>query len=144
MNELKLYTCEHCGNMIYMIEDSGITPECCGEPMQEVEVNTMDTVSEKHVPVISIDGSNIHVKVGSIPHPMLPAHRIERIVLVTDHGLYVRELEGSEAPEAVFVICGDENVLAAYAFCNLHGLWMAERRECGCVLVKDCSHKKEV
>ena len=37
MENLKLYRCEICGNLICMIEDSGMVPECCGLEMTRVK-----------------------------------------------------------------------------------------------------------
>ena len=34
---MRFLKCEKCGNVIGMIEDSGVTPECCGEPMVEAK-----------------------------------------------------------------------------------------------------------
>ncbi|MBQ2309562.1 MAG: desulfoferrodoxin, partial [Erysipelotrichales bacterium] len=31
-----------------------------------------------------------------------------------------------EAPEAKFVLAEDEKAVAAYEYCNLHGLWKKE------------------
>ena len=33
MNERKIYVCEHCGNMVEMIKDSGVPIVCCGQKM---------------------------------------------------------------------------------------------------------------
>ena len=35
---MRFLKCEKCGNVIGMIEDSGVTPECCGKPMVEAKV----------------------------------------------------------------------------------------------------------
>ena len=36
------------------------------------------------------------------------------------------ELAAGQAPRASFRLAPMEQVAGAYAFCNLHGLWMAE------------------
>lgn len=33
----KYYKCEVCGNVFEVIEDSGVTPMCCGEDMKEMD-----------------------------------------------------------------------------------------------------------
>ena len=58
-------------------------------------------------------------------HPMVEAHYIQFICLVTDKGVYFRNLRPEQAPEADFAI-GDEKPLAVYEYCNLHGLWVTE------------------
>ena len=123
---LKLYKCAHCGNIVEMVEDKGVNPVCCGELMQELVANTTDAAQEKHVPVIEQEGSKVVVKVGSVEHPMLEEHHISFIAVVFEDGSYaVKELEHTGEPVAVFPI-GSAKPVAAYEFCNLHGLWKAE------------------
>ena len=40
--------------------------------------------------------------------------------------LQKRGLKPGEKPEAVFALAEGETVVAAYEYCNLHGLWKAE------------------
>lgn len=126
MCEVKFYLCKHCGNLVGMIQSSGAPIVCCGEPMTELKANTVDASQEKHVPAVEIDGDKVTVKVGSVPHPMLPEHHIAWIYLQTEQGGQRKCLEVGGAPEACFkVACGDKPV-AAYEYCNLHGLWVKE------------------
>ena len=78
----------------------------------------------KHVPMIEQDGDTVTVKVGSVEHPSLPAHYIEWILLETEQGFQIHYLKPGMKPEAVFKV--NEAVVAAYEYCNLHGLWKAE------------------
>ena len=78
----------------------------------------------KHVPVISVDGDTVTVKVGSVEHPSLDTHYIEWIVLVTTGGFQIHYLKPGMKPEAVFKV--NEEPVAAYEYCNLHGLWKAD------------------
>ena len=86
--------------------------------------NTTDGAYEKHVPVIEQHGDHVTVKVGSVAHPMLDVHYIEWIVLETASGFQKMDLKPGDKPEAEFAVT--EPVLAAYEYCNLHGLWKAE------------------
>ncbi len=88
--------------------------------------NTTDAAGEKHVPVIEAAGDTVTVKVGSVEHPSLDAHYIEFIVLVTEGGMQMKWLKPGMKPEAVFKLAEGEKDLAAYEYCNLHGLWKAE------------------
>ncbi len=124
MKELTIYRCNTCGNLICMLEDSGVVPVCCGQSMQKLSVNSTDASIEKHVPVIKAEDSQVRIYIGEITHPMLPDHHIEWIFLLTSQGFYCRSLKADEYPEAVFTVYPDETVLSAYAFCNLHGLWV--------------------
>ncbi len=94
-----------------------------GEAGEEIVANTTDGAYEKHVPVIEQSGDHVTVKVGSVAHPMLEQHYIEWIVLETATGYQKKDLKPGEAPEADFAVT--EPVIAAYEYCNLHGLWMA-------------------
>ncbi len=91
---------------------------------EEVIANTTDAAQEKHVPVVETEGETVTVRVGSVEHPSLDAHYIEWILLETSGGMQMRWLKPGMKPEATFVV-GDKPV-AAYEYCNLHGLWKAD------------------
>ena len=84
--EQKFYICKHCGNIIVKIKDSSVPVVCCGEPMSEIVPGVTDAAVEKHVPVWSVENGIVHVKVGSVEHPMLPEHYIEWVSLRTKQG----------------------------------------------------------
>lgn len=121
----KFRICRHCGNLVGMIHDSGVPMICCGEPMAELEANTVEASVEKHLPVVSVDGDRISVSVGSAAHPMVEEHYIQWIYLQTEHGGQRKALNPGDAPEAVFTVTDDKPV-AVFAYCNLHGLWKTE------------------
>ena len=127
--ELKLYRCAHCGNIIFKVVDKGVPVMCCGQKMEELVPNTTDGALEKHVPVVEKtphgSGSSVTVKVGSVEHPMLPEHYIEWIALETQQGSQIKHLKPGEKPQAVFALAEGDQAEAAYAYCNLHGLWKA-------------------
>ena len=123
--EFRFYICKHCGNIIGMIHSSGVPVVCCGEPMVPLAPNTVDASQEKHLPVMKVEGDRVTVTVGSVAHPMLPEHHIEWIYLQTEQGGQRKCLQAGDAPEAVFALANDKPV-AAYAYCNLHGLWMTK------------------
>ena len=121
---IKFYICKHCGNIIAFAKNTGVPVKCCGENMTPIEPNTTDAAQEKHVPVITREGDIVTVRVGSAEHPMIDAHYIEWIVLETKQGNQRKVLSPGAAPEAKFALCAGDEVVAAYAYCNLHGLWM--------------------
>ena len=123
MKKLTMYRCSICGNIICMVEDSGVIPECCGLEMTPLEVNTKDASAEKHVPVVDRDGSGIKVTIGETLHPMTADHHIEWIAVLTNYGAYFREMNITDQPTVTFRLCREENVNAVYAYCNIHGLW---------------------
>ena len=122
----QFFICEKCGNMIAMVKSSGVPVMCCGQKMTELIPGTSDGAHEKHVPVFTVEGNQVHVKVGEVAHPMLDAHYIEWISLQTKQRNQRKELHPGEAPEACFALCEGDEVEAVYAYCNLHGLWKAE------------------
>lgn len=69
MAERKFFICKHCGNIVGMVFDAKVPMMCCGEKMTELVPNTTDAAQEKHVPVVTVDGNMVTVKVGSAAHP---------------------------------------------------------------------------
>ncbi len=122
---MKFYRCETCKNIVTFLNESGVPLMCCGKKMTELVPGTTDAAQEKHVPVVEVQGSQVRVKVGSVEHPMLDAHYIQFIALETSLGAQIRWLKPGQAPEAVFALAEGEQVIAAYEYCNLHGLWKA-------------------
>lgn len=122
---MKFYVCEHCGNKITFVEDKGVPVMCCGQKMTELVANTTDAAQEKHVPVVSVEGNQVKVSVGSVEHPMLDEHSIQWICVETNKGSQIKYLNPGEKPEAAFVLADGEEVVAVYEYCNLHGLWKA-------------------
>ena len=122
---MKFYRCNHCGNIIAYVEDKGVPVVCCGEKMGELVPGTTDAAQEKHVPVIEKAGNLVTVKVGSVSHPMTEEHHIAWIVLETKQGKQRKALDHTGKPEAVFALVEGDEVVAAYEYCNLHGLWKA-------------------
>jgi superoxide reductase len=123
--EMKFYICEHCGNMVAMVKDSGVPVMCCGQKMKEIVPGTTDAAVEKHVPVWEVRDNKVLVTVGAAEHPMLPEHYIEWIAVHTRQGNQRKTLQPGEAPRACFALCEGDEVLAVYAYCNLHSLWKA-------------------
>lgn len=99
---------------------------CRNAEIEELIPNTTDAAGEKHVPVITKDGSKVHVAVGSVEHPMLESHYITWIVLETKNGSQQVDLKPGMKPVADFVLAEGDEVVAAYEYCNLHGLWRGE------------------
>ena len=123
----KLLHCETCGKVVEFIGgcEGGCPTICCGKPMTELKANTTDAATEKHVPVVEIEGNTLKVSVGSVLHPMLDAHYIEFIILETDKETRRIDLHPGETPVVTFDIT-NAKPLRVYEFCNLHGLWVKE------------------
>ena len=122
----RFYRCAHCGNIIAFVENKGVPVMCCGEKMQEIIPGTTDAAQEKHVPVIRQDGRKVTVTVGEVEHPMLEEHYIQWISIETKEGNQRKILKPGEAPKAEFMLTENDELIAVYEYCNLHGLWKAE------------------
>lgn len=122
---VKFLKCSVCGNLVEVINESGVPMICCGKPMEEIPANTVDASQEKHVPVVTIVGDEVTVNVGSVEHPMIPEHSILWVCLEGKETVQKKYLTPDMKPEAKFKLSGDVPV-AAYAYCNLHGLWKTE------------------
>lgn len=122
---VKFYKCLKCGKIVGEIVSTKAPLECCGEPMVELVPNTTDAAEEKHVPVVNVEGDKVTVKVGSVEHPMAEDHYIQWIYIATEYGGQRKALKPGDRPEATFALA-DDKAIAAYAMCNLHGLWKAD------------------
>jgi len=121
--KISFYECKKCGKVVAMLKGSPCDTMCCGEAMTELTANTTDAAVEKHVPVVTVNGNTVEVNVGSVTHPMEEKHFIEWIALETKNGNQLKYLKPGDAPKAVFALTDGDEVVRAYAYCNLHGLW---------------------
>ena len=112
--------------MIGMIKSSGVNVVCCGDPMTELKPNTVEASQEKHLPVVTIEGNIVKVKVGSVEHPMTEEHHIAWIYLETEQGGQRKKLAVGSKPEAEFALAGGDKAVGVYEYCNLHGLWLTK------------------
>ena len=116
--EQKFLICEHCGNMIAMVKDTGVPVMCCGQKMTEIIPGTTDAAVEKHVPVYTVDGTTVTVSVGSTAHPMLPEHYIEWVSLQTKQGNQRKLLKPGDEPKVCFA--------SRSSLCILQSPWTLE------------------
>ena len=125
MKETKFFICEKCGNLMTLINESGVPVVCCGQKMTRLEAGTVDASREKHTPVVDVKENEVSVLVGSVIHPMSEEHNIAWVYLKTDKGGQIKHLLPTDEPRVSFTL-RDERPLAAYAYCNLHGLWKTD------------------
>ena len=126
MKEMKFYICEHCGNIIGKIHDAGVPVVCCGQKMTELVPGTVEASVEKHIPVVTVEGNQVKVQIGSVEHPMIPEHYIMWVYMQTTVGGQLKNLLPGTAPAVTFALTEDEKPVAVYAYCNLHGLWKTD------------------
>ena len=125
MKNEKFYICRTCGNLINVINASGVPMMCCGKPMEALEPNTVEASGEKHIPAVTVEEGAVHVMIGSVEHPMVDVHYIEWVYLQTENGGQRINLKPNQEPKVTFLL-GNEKPVAVYAYCNLHGLWKTE------------------
>jgi superoxide reductase len=121
--QLQVYKCEVCGNIVEVLHGGKGELVCCGKPMVLRKENTVDAAKEKHVPVVEKVDGGFKVKVGSVPHPMEEKHYIEWVELIANGKAYRQFLKPGQTPEGIFKI--DAAGVVAREYCNLHGLWKA-------------------
>ena len=125
MKNEKFYICRTCGNLVNVINASGVPMMCCGKPMEALEPNTVEASGEKHIPAVTVEEGAVHVMIGSVEHPMVDVHYIEWVYLQTENGGQRINLKPNQEPKVTFFL-GNEKPVAVYAYCNLHGLWKTE------------------
>ena len=118
---LGIYKCEICGNIVEVIHTGDGELVCCGQPMKLLAEKTQDQGKEKHVPVVEKTAQGIKVKVGSVPHPMEEKHYIEWVELVAGGKAYRQFLKPGAAPVAFCPVQAGQ--VTARELCNIHGLW---------------------
>lgn len=123
MDKLSFFRCPMCGNIVVYVKNSSVPVVCCGKPMVEIVANTVDASKEKHVPVVDVFKNSVMVTVGSEPHPMIDSHYIEWIALKSRSGFQIHYLIPGEQPGYEFYVRDIDQPVAAFAYCNLHGLW---------------------
>ena len=131
---MKHYTCRFCGNLVAMINDTGRNIGCCGTDMREVTPTVgelRDEKGEKHTPFIEKKGNTVRVTVGpqGNRHPHTDEHYISWVCLVTNEGSHRKNLSGAKDGVAEFILSNKEEPIKAFAYCNLHGLYVNECRE---------------
>ncbi len=138
----KIYVCQVCGHIEF-----GAAPETCPVCWAEKEKfenndNAIHSAAhegnEKHVPVLAKSDTcglipdvckDLHVKVGSVPHPMEADHFIEWIDVYLDHVFISR---AQLTPAALQAAVGlhlkkdQQGTITAIGHCNKHGYWTAD------------------
>ena len=115
-------------HVVEVYGDETLDLACCGTSLKAIDPNSVDAAKEKHVPVATYDAAKneVHVKVGSVAHPMTEEHLIEYIILVTKKGTQRINLTAVDAPEVTFRLADGDTPVKVLEYCNLHGLWQAE------------------
>ena len=78
---MNIYKCDVCKTVYEVIDPVDAQREivCCGKPARLLKAGDTDAATEKHVPVVSVEGDKLIINVGSVEHPMTPEHWITSI-----------------------------------------------------------------
>ncbi len=120
---IRFFKCSKCGNIITSSNES-IT--CCGEKLTELIPNKTEAATEKHIPVLNIEGTTAFITVGEILHPMLEEHYISWIYVITNKRVIKYDLLPNNEPKVELPLLKNEELIKVYAYCNTHGLWVNE------------------
>lgn len=140
---MKGFVCKVCG----FISINGSAPDSCPvcraaktsfEERDAIKTAQDDAkAGEKHTPVITIvkkcglipEGcQDVHVKVGSVQHPMLQEHYITTIDFYIDKEFLSRVQLTPEKlnPAAALHVKATSGKLSVIEHCNVHGAWIQE------------------
>ena len=120
---MKFFKCKKDNTIFTVMSKDSV---CNHADFEELTPGTSDGAAEKHVPVIKKEGNLITVLIGEVEHPMTQEHHIEWIALETHIGVQVVYLQPDGKPHAEFVLTEKDEAIAAYEYCNIHGLWKAD------------------
>ena len=128
MNNLDIYKCNICGNVVEVLSAGNGELVCCGQPMEKLEAKVSEeSIMEKHVPVfIKYDENNAEIRVGEILHPMIKEHYIMFIQLISPDKkcVQLKFLNPEELPK--MDVKNLQIGSLAREYCNIHGLWEAK------------------
>jgi len=140
---MKGFVCKVCG----YVSINGSAPEkcpVCFAPKTSFQENDNaiktardeEKLSEKHTPVITvvkkcglIEGCvDVHVRVGSVLHPMQAEHYIVHLDFYLDNEFISRIHLSPEKlnPAGALHLKVQSGKLSVIEFCNLHGAWIGE------------------
>lgn len=121
---MKFFKCDNDSLLIPVTKC--FTNEGSLKSADEITPNSEDASKEKHIPVVTCTENTIIVNVGSIAHPMTEEHSITSVILETQKGGQYQFLPHDSEPIAKFEVASGDRAVAAYAYCNLHGLWKVD------------------
>ncbi|MGI5824620.1 MAG: desulfoferrodoxin family protein [Bacillota bacterium] len=122
----RFYKCEHCGNIIGLIEDTGVPVYCCGEAMKRLEAKDSCDCDDKKLPFVKVNDKHISVFVGPCKHDMDDTSHIGWVYVETNQGGHRKSLCKENRPEVCFELSNQEHARRIFAYCNKHGLWKTE------------------
>lgn len=130
--KMEIYKCNVCGNVVEVINSGVGQLVCCSLPMELLsEHKNDDEFQEKHVPIVTLEGENKTIRVGSIPHPMEEKHYIMFIEAISPDKKYLKRkyLYPNDEPKMELKHSCSYDDFTARELCNIHGLWASEHKK---------------
>jgi superoxide reductase len=137
---MKYFVCKHCGYVAF--DKAPAQCPVCGSPQFNEQADAIKDASlegkEKHVPVITVTKAcglapdacrDIHVKIGSVVHPMQEDHWITWIDAYVDRVFAARYSMKPQNLQPIISLHLKKEVggkIQIVENCNKHGRWMAE------------------
>ena len=137
---MKFFVCEDCGHVAFD-KAPAECPVCKSSKFREQADAVKDSSlegKEKHVPVITVTAAcglapdtcrDVHVKVGSITHPMQEDHWIQWIDVYVDRIFSARYSMLPKNMQPIISLHLKKEAAGKIQIienCNKHGRWMAE------------------
>ena len=119
---LEIYKCSVCGNIVQVLIAGGGELVCCNKPMEFQKIqHEKNELGEKHAPVREFKDGKQFIQIKA--HPMLKEHYIQFMeVFNKDKSkMYIKYFKPESIPE--FDVSSFDKDFDAIEFCNIHGLW---------------------
>jgi superoxide reductase len=126
MEKFVFYHCLLCGNVVTRDINSDDQPICCREKMEKLRLEKADSSNKMRLPSITIDANQVTLSVDYDLQVTSSSRYVRRMYLATTKGLKYKLIEPEDKAVSIFVIEEDEEVLGAYDYCSLDGLWYTE------------------
>ena len=138
----KMFVCKICGHIEF--DDAPDRCPVCGAPKNQFQEDSNALMpsekegKEKHVPVIIVTDAcglipeecrDIHVKVGSVPHPMADDHWIMWIDVYVNNtysARYYMSPQNMQPAVGLHLKTGKTGTISVIGHCNKHGSWKSD------------------
>ncbi len=122
--ELQIYKCERCGNIVEVIRSGTGTLVCCGIPMKLL-TGKETTTPTAHLTSVEFSNRGTIITIGE-ESVRKNEHILEWIKLIAGNRAYRKFLKSSLPIRTSFGI--NEKSYKIRAFCSKEGLWEIEKK----------------
>jgi len=120
---MKIHLCSVCYQVSIKTGNDNKPITCCEKEMTEFKkINQIISDDDnKHFPIVRKIGNFVTITIED-NHPMLEVHKIEFILIKTNHGFLYKDIRNQEKAKAEFILANDEKIVNIYVNCNVHSL----------------------